>query len=204
MRPADHGRMVERVRFEACRCGDPSQSGGGKCFLDRIARHETSVSSASLLVPCGSDKKYKRCGGCVYDENSRTIASSICLAACVTSAGGSIDQTVVEHVGAIVPVVLVELRVCAPKPEVIAGRRKRSGTTFGAVTGMAVFANSPHSGFNKISHTMPRVRVDGSRGDGEGVVGVLQKAVVRFRFGCVVLGDSADAGGSNPPQGSGE
>src|SRR5450631_923102 len=44
--------MVERVRFEACRCGwDASQSGGGNCFLDRVAQHETSVSSASLSSP---------------------------------------------------------------------------------------------------------------------------------------------------------
>ena len=43
--------MVERVRFEACRREwDPSQSGGGNCFLDRIARHETSVSSRFFLL----------------------------------------------------------------------------------------------------------------------------------------------------------
>src|ERR1700734_303982 len=44
--------MVERIRFEACRCGwNTGQFGGGNCVLDRIAYRETSLSSTSLFSP---------------------------------------------------------------------------------------------------------------------------------------------------------
>src|SRR5579872_2027696 len=72
--------MVERVRFEACRCGwDTGQFGGGNCFLDSIAQGEASVSSASFfltdkrrLQPSRWDRifllfgrhQFRRLGGC--------------------------------------------------------------------------------------------------------------------------------------------